>query len=80
MYILICIAIALCCSFYSDLFWILANDQAKVDWFQCMGAKLGFLQAVVAPMPLAGKLAQAVLSIHHASSSRASCAIIISYN
>lgn len=80
MYILICIAIALYCSFYSDLFWILANDQAKVDWFQCMGAELGFLQAVVAPMPLAGKLVQAVLSVQHASSSRASCAIITSYN
>lgn len=64
-YILICIAIAPYCSFYSDLFWILANDQAKVDWFWCVGAKPGFLQAVVAPMPLAGKFAQAVPSIKH---------------
>lgn len=57
MYILICIAIAPCWNSYSDLFWILANDQAKVDWFQSMGAKPGFLQAVLAPMPLAGKFA-----------------------
>lgn len=57
MYILICIAIAPYWNSYSDLFWILANDQAKVDWFQSMGAKPGFLQAVLAPMPLAGKFA-----------------------
>ena len=68
MYILICIAIAPSCSFYSDLLWILANDQAKLDWFQCVGAKPGFLQAVVAPVPLAGKVAQAVLGIKRASS------------
>lgn len=62
MYILICIAIAPYCSSYSDLFWILANDQANVDWFQCVGAKPGFLQAVV------GKFAQVELSIKHWSS------------
>jgi len=65
---LICIAIAPYCSFHSDLFWILANDQAKVDWFQCVGAKAVFLQAVVAPMPSAGEFAHAVLRIKHSSS------------
>lgn len=54
------------CSFCSGLLWIPANDQAQADWCQHMGARPGFLQALVAPMPCReGYLPKAVLGTDH---------------